>query len=166
LDSSSQLDNNVPLWFVYREEELNKVFLSYKLDNKLIKLAERFSYGMNLVLVLALMGLSAGIISQFGYDIWKLIAGHMDHSIIHIMGTLLMLWVMIELMDTEVEHLKKGKFSINIFVEVAMVAVIRDVLIGTLEHDNPQRQIMLVGTIMVLGLVYWLISKAEVRRDT
>ncbi len=145
----------------YREEELNNVFLSRKLENKLIHLAERFSYGLNLVLVLALMGISIGIIGLFGHDIWKLLNGHMERSILHIMGTLLMLWVMIELMDTEIEHLKKGKFSINIFVEVVMVAVIRDILIGTLEHGDSQRQIVLVGTVLVLGIVYGLISWAE-----
>ena len=148
----------------YREEELTKVFLSYKLESKLIRLAERFSYGMNLVLVIALMGISIGIIGLFGYDIWKLASGQMEHGIIRILGTLLMLWVMIELMDTEIEHLKKGKFSINIFVEVVMVAVIRDILVGTLEHGEPYRQIVLVGTVLVLGVVYWLISKAESRK--
>jgi uncharacterized membrane protein (DUF373 family)/hemoglobin-like flavoprotein len=148
----------------YREEELTKVFLSYKLEGKLIRLAERFSYGMNLVLVLALMGISLGIIGLFGYDLWNLFTGRVEHGIIHILGTLLMLWVMIELMDTEIEHLKEGKFSINIFVEVVMVAVIRDILVGTLEHGEPYRQLVLVGTVMVLGLVYWLISHAEIKK--
>ncbi len=145
----------------YREEELNKVFLSHKLEGKLIRLAERFSYGMNLVLVLALMGISIGIIGLFGSDIWSLLTGRMEHGVIRILGTLLMLWVMIELMDTEIEHLKKGKFSITIFVEVVIVAVIRDILVGTLEHGDPQRQMVLVGTVLVLGVVYWLISRAE-----
>ena len=148
----------------YREEELTKEFLSYKLENKLIQLAERFSYGMNLILVLALMGISIGIVGLFGYDIWRTFSGQMEHGVIHILGTLLMLWVMIELMDTEIEHLKKGKFSITIFVEVVMVAVIRDILVGTLEHGELQRQIVLVGTVLILGIVYWLISRAESRK--
>jgi uncharacterized membrane protein (DUF373 family) len=149
----------------YREEELTKVFLSYKLESKLIRLAERFSYGLNLVLVIALMGISIGIIGLVSYDIWRVASGHMEHGIIRILGTLLMLWVMIELMDTEIDHLKKGKFSINIFVEVVMVAVIRDILVGTLEHGDPHRLLVLVGTVLVLGLVYWLISRAEAKNE-
>jgi uncharacterized membrane protein (DUF373 family) len=153
----------------YREEELSKVFFSYKLENKLVRLAERFNYGMNLVLVIALMGISLGVIGMLGNDIWKLVTHQYEHGIIHILGTLLMLWVMIELMDTEIDHLKKGKFSINIFVEVVMVAIIRDILITTLEHGELHNRILLVGTVLVLGIVYWLVSRADIgkklRRD-
>lgn len=153
----------------YREEELSKVFLSHKLESKLIRVAERFNYGMNLVLVIALIGISLGAIGLLGHDIWNLVTHRVEHGVIHILGTLLMLWVMIELMDTEIDHLKKGKFSINIFVEVVMVAIIRDILITTLEHGELHNRILLVATVFVLGVVYWLVSKADIvkglRRD-
>jgi uncharacterized membrane protein (DUF373 family) len=145
----------------YREEELSKVFLSHRLESKLIHVAERFNYGMNLVLVIALVGISLGVIGLLGHDIWKLVAHRAEHGVIHVLGTLLMLWVMIELMDTEIDHLKKGKFSINIFVEVVMVAIIRDILITTLEHGELHNRILLVGTVLVLGVVYWLVSRAD-----
>jgi uncharacterized membrane protein (DUF373 family) len=153
----------------YREEELSKVFLSYKLESRLIHLAERFNYGLNLILVIALMGISLGVIGLLGHDIWRLVTRQIEHGVIHILGTLLMLWVMIELMDTEIDHLKKGRFSINIFVEVVMVAIIRDILITTLEHGELHNRILLVGTVLVLGVVYWLVSRADawkkLRRD-
>lgn len=148
----------------YRQEEFKKVFLSYRLENSLIRLAERFSYGLNLFLVIALMGLSFGIIGLLSIDIWKLITGQTQHGIITVLGTLLMLWVMIELMNTEIKHLKKGKFSITIFVEVALVAFIRDALVSSLEHGEILKQAFLVSTILVLGLVYWLISKADEKK--
>lgn len=148
----------------YRQEELKKVFLSYRFENGLIRLAERFSYGLNLFLVIALMGLSFGIIGLLSIDIWKLVTGQTQHGIITVLGTLLMLWVMIELMNTEIKHLKKGKFSITIFVEVALVAFIRDALVSSLEHGAILKQAFLVSTILVLGLVYWLISKADEKK--
>lgn len=146
----------------YREEELGRVFLSHRLEGKLIRVAERFNYGMNLILVIALMGISVGVIGLLGNDIWNLVTHRIEHGVIHILGTLLMLWVMIELMDTEIEHLKKGKFSINIFVEVVMVAIIRDILITTLEHGELHNRILLIATVFVLGIVYWLISRADI----
>ncbi|MEW6088471.1 MAG: protoglobin domain-containing protein [bacterium] len=159
------LDINLEIMFSsYRREELNKVFLSYRLEHSLIRLAERFSYGLNLTLILALMGLSIGIMGLLSIDIWKLVFGKMEHGIINVLGTLLMLWVMIELMDTEIEHLKKGKFSITIFVEVALVAFIRDALVASLEHGDILKQVFLVSTILALGLVYWLISKADEKK--
>ncbi len=148
----------------YRQEELKKVFLSYRLEHILIRLAERFSYGLNLFLVIALMGLSIGIMGLLSIDIWKLITGQTQHGIINVLGTLLILWVMIELINTEIKHLKKGKFSITIFVEVALVAFIRDALVFSLEHGEILKQAFLVSTILVLGLVYWLISKADEKK--
>ncbi len=134
-------------------------------DSKLIRLAERFSHGLNLILVITLMGISLGIVGLFCYDVWKLAHGVLEHGIIRLLGTLLMLWVMIELMDTEIEHLKKGKFSINIFIEVVMVAILRDILITTLEHGEFYKQIVLVGSVLVLGVVYWLISQVDLKRS-
>ncbi|MDD5771921.1 MAG: protoglobin domain-containing protein [bacterium] len=147
----------------YHQEELKKAFLSYRLEHSLIRLAERFSYGLNLFLVIALMGLSFGIMGIFTLDIWKLVT-ETQHGIINVLGTLLMLWVMIELMNTEIKHLKKGKFSITIFVEVALVAFIRDALVSSLEHGEILKQVFLVSTILVLGIVYWLISKADEKK--
>ncbi len=46
-----------------------------------------------------------------------------------------MLWVVIELVDTEVEHLQGAKFTIKVFVGVALVAVIRKILITSLKSD-------------------------------
>ncbi len=145
----------------YREKELSNYFLSYKLETKLIKLADRFGYGMNLVLVLALIGISAAIVVQIGIDVWGIVNGEIEHGVIHILGTLLMLWVMIELMYTEIHSLRFGRFSITVFIKVVMVAVIRDLLVGTLEQGAWQRQAIMVGSIVALGLVYWIMIKAE-----
>ena len=145
----------------YRERELSNYFISYRLESKLVKLADRFGYGMNLVLVLALFVISIAIVGQLGIDIWKIINGHIEQAIIHVFGTLLMLWVMIELMYTEIHSLRFGKFSITVFIKVVMVAVIRDLLVSTLEHAAWERQLVMVGSVFLLGLVYWIMTKAE-----
>ncbi len=138
----------------YRERELSNYFLSYKLESKLIKLADRFGYGMNLVLVLTLIGISMAIVGQLGLDIWRITSGHIEQGVIHILGTLLMLWVMIELMYTEIHSLRFGRFSITVFIKVVMVAVIRDLLVGTLEHGAWQQQAIMVSSVLVLCMVY------------
>ncbi|MBI4650355.1 phosphate-starvation-inducible PsiE family protein [Candidatus Desantisbacteria bacterium] len=148
----------------YREEMLGQVSLKYKIEKKLIHITEMFTYGLNISLVIALMVISLFVVSQFINDIWSLLNGHTEHGVTNILGTLLMLWVMIELMDTEIEHLKHGKFSITIFVEIVLVAVIRDILIGTLEHGAFLRQATLAGTVLILGFVYWFMSGGENRK--
>ena len=72
-----------------------------------------------------------------------------------------MLWVVIELVDTEVDHLKGSKFSIKIFVSVAMVAIIRKILISSLKSDEVNAQMFLLVALAVLGAIFWIISKTE-----
>jgi uncharacterized membrane protein (DUF373 family) len=145
----------------YQEEELNKVFLSHRLESKLIKVAERFTYGLNLVLVLALAGVSLSVVGLFIWDITHIFTGNFEKGILGALGTLLIIWMMIELMDNEIKTLKGGKFNILVFIGVIIVALIREILISTLRHDPMDTQIFLAGTLLILGVVYYLVAKSQ-----
>ncbi|KAA0893383.1 MULTISPECIES: protoglobin domain-containing protein [Oryzomonas] len=145
----------------YREEELKKVFVSRKLESHLIRLAERFTYGLNLVLVLALAGVSISVALLFGWDLINIFRGDVEKGILSALGELLILWMMIELMDNEIKNLKGGKFNILVFIGVIIVAMIREILISTLRHDDLATQAFLAGTLLILGILYYLVSRAQ-----
>jgi len=145
----------------YREEELKKVFVSRKVESFLIKLTERFTYGLNLVLVLALAGVSISVVFLFLWDIVHIFRGDVEKGILSALGELLILWMMIELMDNEIKNLKGGKFNILVFIGVIIVAMIREILISTLRHDDLTTQAFLAGTLLILGVVYYLVSRAQ-----
>jgi uncharacterized membrane protein (DUF373 family) len=145
----------------YQEEELNKVFLSHRLESQLIKVAERFTYGLNLILVVALAGVSLAVIGLFIWDITHIFTGNFEKGILGALGTLLIIWMMIELMDNEIKTLKGGKFNILVFIGVIIVALIREILISTLRHDPIDTQIFLAGTLLILGVVYYLVAKSQ-----
>lgn len=144
----------------YREEELKKVFLSHKVESLLIRACERFTYGLNLVLVLALVGVSVSVVTLFVWDITHIFRGDMEKGILSALGELLILWMMIELMDNEIKNLKGGRFNILVFIGVIIVAMIREILISTLRHDALTTQAFLAGTLLILGIVYYLVSRA------
>ncbi len=144
----------------YREEELKKVFVSRKLESFLIKACERFTYGLNLVLVMALVVVSVSVVWLFGNDLLHVMQGDPEKGILSALGELLILWMMIELMDNEIKNLKGGKFNILVFIGVIIVAMIREILISTLRHDDLTTQAFLAGTLLILGIVYYLVSKA------
>lgn len=145
----------------YREEELKKVFVSRKVESYLITMTERFTYGLNLVLVLALAGVSISVVSLFVWDIVNIFRGDVEKGILSALGELLILWMMIELMDNEIKNLKGGKFNILVFIGVIIVAMIREILISTLRHDDLTTQAFLAGTLLILGVVYYLVSRAQ-----
>jgi len=145
----------------FMEEELRKVFISRKFESKLIKATERFTYGLNLILILALVGVSLSVVGLFIWDIAHIFTGNVEKGILGALGTLLILWMMIELMDNEIKNLKGGRFNILIFIGVVIVAIIREILISTLSHDPLTTQFFLAGTLLVLGLVYYLVAKGQ-----
>jgi uncharacterized membrane protein (DUF373 family) len=145
----------------YLEEELKKEFVSHRLESKLVRATERFTYGLNLILVVALAGVSLLVVVQFGWDLLHIFDGNIEKGVLSALGTLLILWMMIELMGNEIRNLKGGRFNILLFVGVIMVALIREILISTLRHDALETQAFLAGTLLILGIVYFLVSKSQ-----
>ncbi len=146
----------------YIEEEKRIIFLSQKVETYLVGFARRFSYGLNLILVLGLVFLGVLVMGLFAYDLTHVFEGDIEKGLLATLGSLLMLWVVIELMDTEVQHLRGKKFAIKVFISVALVAVIRKILITTLSTETAiAKQLSLVFAVAVLGVVYWLIARVE-----
>jgi uncharacterized membrane protein (DUF373 family) len=113
------------------------------------------------VITSAYVALGALVIGLFAYDLTHLFEGDIEKGLLSTMGSLLMLWVVIELIDNEIRQLRGGRFAIKVFISVAMVAVIRKILVTTLAAEAIGAQISLIAAVAVLGVVYWLISKVE-----
>jgi len=145
----------------YIEEEIRNYSSMYRIKSALIDFSEKFLQSANLVLVIALIGLTLGAIGLFITDVQKLFTGDLEKGIITSLGSMLIIWVMIELMNTEISHLKGGKFRISVFVSVALVAVIRETMIATLKHEQSEMMMYLIASILVIGFVYWLVIKGE-----
>ncbi len=147
----------------YIEEEIKSYSPVYKVKNALLDFSEKFLQSTNLILIIALIGLTLGAVGLFINDAQRLITGDLETGIISALGSLLILWVMIELMNTEISHLKGSKFRISIFIGVALITIIRETMIATLKHEKSETIYYLIAAILVVGFIYWLVSKAEER---
>ena len=155
------LDINLDIFTSSYIEEEKKFFLSQKVESYLIQMANRFTHGLNLILVLGLVVLGFMVIGLFAYDLLHVLDGDLEKGLLSTLGSLLMLWVVIELMGTEIKHLRGGKFAIKVFISVALVAVIRKILVTSLRTDAVEAQLSLVVAVAVLGGIYWLVSKVD-----
>ncbi|MFZ5449366.1 MAG: protoglobin domain-containing protein [Thermodesulfobacteriota bacterium] len=145
----------------YHEEEIRRVFLSQKLDSALIRFSQRFTFGLNIILVIGLLGLSMGAVGLIVQDVLHMIRGNLTHGLVAAMGSVLILWVVIELLDMEIDRLRGGAFKLQLFVGLALVAFIRKVLVASLAtHDLWVESLYLAG-ILVCGVIFWLVSRAE-----
>ena len=66
----------------YHEEEMRRVFLSYKLDNALIRFARRFTFGLNLLLLVGLIALSLGVVAVLAHDISLIFRGSPEKGLV------------------------------------------------------------------------------------
>ncbi|MDT8316907.1 MAG: protoglobin domain-containing protein [bacterium] len=148
----------------YIKEEKNIFFFSKKAENKLISFATRFSHWLNIILVVGLVILGLMVLGLTAYDLTHIFNGNIEKGLLATLGSLLMLWVVIELVDTEVDTLRGGRFSIKVFISVAMVAVIRKILVTSLKSGagTADAQYTLIAALAVLGVLYWLITKTEI----
>ncbi len=150
----------------YVEEELYQYSALYRVKSRVLQFAENFTSAMNLFLIIALLLIGLGVIGLFVYDVVHFFRGGISGGIISALGTLLVFWVLIELMNTEIEHLKGGRFNISVFIGVAIVAFIRDIMVATLKHEKiDSTAYFLAGAILILGVVYFLVTKAETRKE-
>ena len=129
----------------YHDEQMRRVFLSFKLDNALMRFARRFTFGLNLVVLLGLMALSVGVLVVLAHDISLIFRGSREAGLAAALGSLLVLWLMIELLDAEIDRLQGGEFKFNLFVGVALVAFIRKVLVASLTHESLQTEAHVPG---------------------
>ena len=127
------------------EGELKNYFISHKIESKMIQVAKRFVHGLNLVLLVGLMLMSVMVMGLFVYDVSHIFDGNIEKGLLSTLGSLLVLWVVIELMNTEIKHLKGGKFAIKVFISVALVSVIRKILITTLKGEAIKAQLWIIS---------------------
>lgn len=145
----------------YHEEELRQVFLTQKLDSLLIRFSQRFTFGLNILLVVGLLGLSLGVVALIIQDVSHIARGQLDQGLVAAMGSVLVLWVVIELLDMEIDRLRGGAFKLHLFVGVALVTFIRKVLVASLTHQDLPLQGLYLSGILVCGVIFWLVSRAE-----
>lgn len=145
----------------YREAELKKVFLSYKAESLMIKWSERIMHGLNLILLIGLLAMAVGVVALLVSDIYYSLTRDLQNGVIKALGSLLILWMMIELLHTQVDVLRGGKFHVRIFIELALVAFIRKLFVASVEAKDPISFGLLIGATIILGIIFFLVAKSE-----
>ena len=147
---------------IYYEKEISKFSKVFSLKNITIGICERFSVLMHILLTTILVFLTIAATFFFIQETISTILHDPKHFLIPALGSLLIIWVLVELLHTEIQIIKGGKFKISVFIGVAMIAFVRDLLINTLKHEqNGSIPYFFLASIVGLGVIYWLVSYTE-----
>ena len=148
----------------FSEHKIKDITSVFGARNLVVNISEQFSLLMHTLMVGILITMTSAAAVIFLLEVISLLSVNPDKALLTALGSLLMIWVLVELLRTEIQMLKGGKFKISIFIGVALIAFIRDLLIITLKHEtssNIYTYGFVLVSIAVLGLIYWLIAKTE-----
>ena len=146
----------------YLEEKIKEYSLEFKFRGLVVKFGEKFSFVMQVVLIGILVLLTTFATISVVHDLINLSINKSHEFLISTLGSLLILWILAELIRTEIQLIKGGDFRISVFIGVALIAYIRDLLILTLQqHMYEETTIYVLISILILGIIYWLIYKTE-----
>lgn len=145
---------------------ISGAFGDSKMKLSVLHVGERFSLITHITLLFFLGCMTVGGIIYFLYSLTGLMDVSPDKLFVNALGSLLVLWVLVELINSEIQMLQGDKFRISIFVGVVLIAFIRELLILSLKHDSNFVPMMaLLSGVLVLGITYWLLAKAEKSGD-
>ncbi|WP_309499166.1 phosphate-starvation-inducible PsiE family protein [Sulfurovum sp.] len=144
----------------YREEELSKFLSLSKAEKTILSGLKKFNSYVNFFLAGSLAIVAFFAISLFIYDIYLLFFSDIgiEKGILTVLGSLLILWAAIELIQEEIQHLQGKGFAIGAFIMLAMAALIRKVLIYSLSSEKSEELLIIGAVIVGLAVAYWLVG--------
>lgn len=138
-------------------------------EKQLINGMKNFNQLIHVLLALALGVACVMVIWDFGLkaaEAWQ--AGNAANGFFHALGSLFILWTLSTLISAEMSYLQTGRIYVRVFVEVAMISVIREMIVqpvqvisapgGDAANFNPIHYGLLLAALLVIGVVYKLVS--------
>jgi len=125
------------------------------------------SYTSNVAHVVISIALVAATLLVTCYFFYEIYAAFMVHTLIkgfmHALGIMLLLWTMVELINTEIRYLQGGGIDVAVFLEVALVVMVREIIMLPVEESVPSWIDVgkWVGAAALLGLTYLLVRLGQ-----
>jgi len=141
-------------------------------DDWLVRQLRRFNHVLHLLLAVALVLASAMVIWQFATEVVDAVGtGHLARGFLHAMGTLFIVWILSALISAEINFVQTGVFNALVFVEVAMITLLRQLIIepvqmATASADsqqqfNPLHYALLLAALLIVGVLHRLVRPAQ-----
>lgn len=111
----------------------------------------------HIVISLALAAATIIITIFFFHEVYLAIKVHsLIKGFLHALGILLLLWTMVELINTEISYLNGKAIDAAVFIEVALIVMVREIIMLPVKDTQPEwiEIGMWTGATALLGLTY------------
>lgn len=141
-------------------------------ESVLISTLKRFDRLLHLLLATALVVGSVMVVWEFMANIaMTLDRRHIASGFLNSLGTLFLVWTLSSLVSAEIRYLQNGTIRVRVFVEVAMITLLRQLIVTPLQaattpqlpEDTPSfwHYGLLLTALLVTGIVHRLVGDAS-----
>ena len=146
-------------------------------QNLLIQFLKGFNFFLHVMMAVALATASLMVLWEFCREvIVEIKQQEMALGFLHSLATLFLVWTLSSLISAEINYIQSGSIHLRIFVEVAMITLLRQLMIvpvkavdesarGDAELDL-WRYGLLLAAILILGVVHKLIGDITIQKKT
>ena len=136
----------------------NQLEESHQFEMTIAKYINHFIRALHVLFSIALMITVILTLIIFATDIYQIFFnGNLATGTIHALGSLLVLWTLSELLHSEVRSLMGERIQVSIFIEVAIAAFVRKLLVISTEGVPLMDASVYLVSLLVLGIVYWIL---------
>ncbi len=127
------------------------------------------NYALHLFIAFALAAASVLIMVQFSRDVLGAFREHiLAAGFLHALGTLFIVWVLSALISAEITYMRSGIFHVEVFFEVAMITLLRQLILIPVEGGGTSIQPedlafygMITGALLATGIAYFLVARSQ-----
>lgn len=136
------------------------------IDDGLIKFLENFNRVVHLFLAVLIFFVTIAIFTWFIHDVVNLFKSvvefkkNISSNALRLFGTAILLWPLSSLLKAEIEVIKGGEISLNLFIDTAIASSIRSVLISSAEGEEVDTYKFVVA-IVALAVVRLIVVYTE-----
>jgi uncharacterized membrane protein (DUF373 family) len=116
-------------------------------------------------IAIALLVASLLLIWQFTSDVFTSItSGDIGDGFLRSLGNLFILWVLSSLISAEVRYMRTGHFTVVVFIEAALITLLRQLIIIPVESSGHLEQWawtygLVIAAVLVVGITYFLVQR-------
>lgn len=136
------------------------------IDDSLIKFLENFDRIIHLFLAVLIVFVTVALFAWFIHDVINLFKSvvefkkNISSNALRLFGTAILLWPLSSLLKAEIELIKGGKISLNLFIDTAIASSIRSVLISSAEGEEIDTYKFVIA-IVALAVVRLIVVYTE-----
>lgn len=122
-------------------------------------------------IAIALLIASLLLIWKFTSDVFSaIVSGDIGNGFLRSLGNLFILWVLSSLISAEVRYMRTGQFTVIVFIEAALITLLRQLIIIPVESSGHLEQWawtygLIIAAVLAVGITYFLVQRQQPSTD-